>query len=137
MNALCIGRHRYLSDFLAAYFEDPALHTTPVVGLAEAERAAQHTVFDVVICDYDLISPVPVERWSSDPLLSAMPVVAVSLTRSADEAPMLDGSSLALYLYLPSFEASTARLMVMAARRPLPYSLPAFDRTREWARPSA
>lgn len=137
MNALCIGRHRYLSDFLAAYFHDSTLHTTPAVGLAEAERAAQDIAFDVVICEYDLMSPVAVERWSSHPRLCAIPVVAVSLTRSADEAPTVDGAVLALYLYLPSFEPDEARQLVAAVRRSLPYSLPPFDRTRERARPSA
>ena len=137
MNALCIGRHRYLSDFLAAYFHDSTLHTTAAVGLAEAEQIAHDMAFDVVICEYDLISPIAVERWACHPMLGAAPVVAVSLTRGADEVPTVDGDALALYLYLPSFEPEEARQLVVAARRPPSYSLPPLDRTRERARPSA
>lgn len=141
MKVLCIGRHRYLSDFLADYFRDATLHTTPVVGVAEAEQSAEGTVFDVVICDYDLVAPLAADRWSHCPHLSAVPVVAVSLTRRAEEAPALAAAALALYLYLPSVAPSDARRMVAAIRRavqnsPL-HSLPAFDRSRETARPSA
>ena len=113
-----------------------------VLGL-ERSRLRSLVARDMVVADrihaddYELISPLAAERWSSDPLLCATPVVAVSLTRSAEEAPTLDGASLALYLYLPSFEPDEARQMVTAARRPLPYSLPPFDRARERARPSA
>ena len=141
MKVLCIGRHRYLSDFLADYFRDATLHTTPVVGVAEAEHAAEGTAFDTVVCDYDLVSPLSADRWSHCPHLSGVPVVAVSLSRRAEETPALDAAALALYLYLPSVAPSDARRMVAAMRRPVSnsrlHSLPAFDRSRETARPSA
>ena len=143
MKVLCIGRHRYLSDFLADYFRDATLHTTPVVGVAEAEQSAAGTAFDVVLCDYDLVAPLAADRWRHCPHLSTVPVVAVSLTRRAEEAPALalGDAALALYLYLPSVAPGDARRMVAAIRRAVQnstlHALPAFDRSRETARPSA
>lgn len=137
MNVLCIGRHPYLSDFLAGYFRDAMLHTSAAVGLDDGEQAARTSAFDVVICDYDLLAPLAPERWSSLRVLCTAPVIAVSLTRRADEAPTLDTASFVLYLYLPTVNPENARQIVTAVGRPVPYSLPAFDRSRELARPSA
>lgn len=79
---------------------------------------------DVVICDYDVLASVPLEQWESDRLLSRTPVVAVSLTRHAEELHLLDINGIAGFLYLPTLDQSAAlKILYAAAARPK-YSLP-------------
>ena len=49
MRALCVGRHRYLSDHLELFFTELGLETSSAVGLDEAVQVAQRTRPDVVI----------------------------------------------------------------------------------------
>jgi len=55
------------------------------VGLESAVQRAGDVAPDVVICDYDLLATIPLEKWENDGLLSRTPVIAVSLTRHAQE----------------------------------------------------
>ena len=124
LRALCIARHRILSEHIARYFAEMGVLTTNVVGLETALNGAADWTPDVVICDYDVLATVPLEEWERDRLLSRTPVVAVSLTRHAEELQLLDVNGIAGFLYLPTLDPSAAmRILYAAASRPK-YSLP-------------
>ena len=100
------------------------LETTAAVGLDEALAAAREAPPDVVLCDYDVLATVPLERWERDELLSRRPVIAVSLTRRAAEQPVVDVNAIAGCLYLPTLKHEDAvRVLAGAARRVPAYSL--------------
>lgn len=63
---------------------------------------AQRERPDVVICDYDLLTTLPLDAWERDALLACIPVVAVSLTRRPAEANLLDVNGIAGFHYLPA-----------------------------------
>jgi hypothetical protein len=74
---------------------------------------------DVVICDYDLLATIPLDKWEHDGLLSKTPVIAVSLTRHAEELHLLDVNGIAGFLYLPTLQQAPAlRILRAAAARP-------------------
>ena len=124
LRALCIARHCFLSEHIARYFSDMGLDTTEAVGLEAALEMAGKALPDVVICDYDLLATISLEKWERDALLSNVPVIAVSLTRRAQELQLLDINGIAGFLYLPTLEpASALRILRAAAIRPK-YTLP-------------
>lgn len=119
MRALCVGRHSYLADHFATFFRDLGVDTRPAVGFREAVAVASTVRPDVVICDYDLLATLPLHAWESDPLISRVPVVAVSLTRRPNEAHLMDVNGIAGFLYLPTLEPEVAvRVLTAACPRP-------------------
>jgi CheY-like chemotaxis protein len=123
LRALCVARHSFLSEHIARYFADMGLATTDAVGLESAARAAKNISPDVVICDYDVLAAIPLQEWEDDVLLSNTPVIAVSLTRNAEELQLLEANGIAGFLYLPTLEEAPAlRILRAAAARPK-YSL--------------
>ena len=119
LRALCIARHSFLSAHIARYFAEMGVATTDAVGLDSAAKAAADDSPDVVICDYDVLASIPLEEWEHDVLLSNTPVVAVSLTRHAEELQLLDVNGIAGFLYLPTLESAPAlRILRAAAARP-------------------
>lgn len=119
LRALCIARHSFLSGHLARYFAAMGVATTGVVGLDAALDKAAELAPDVVICDYDLLATIPLEGWEGNALLSETPVIAVSLTRHAQELHLLDVNGIAGFLYLPTLEHAPAmRILYAAADRP-------------------
>jgi DNA-binding NarL/FixJ family response regulator len=119
LRALCIARHCFLSEHIARYFAAMGLATTNAVGLDSAVESAGSVSPDVVICDYDLLATVSLEKWECDALLSKTPVIAVSLTRHAEELQLLDANGIAGFLYLPTLErASALEILHAAATRP-------------------
>ena len=93
--------------------------TTNAVGLESAMQSAGEPSPDVVICDYDLLATIPLEKWEHDGLLSKTPVIAVSLTRHAEELHLLDINGIAGFLYLPTLQQAPAlRILRAAAARP-------------------
>jgi DNA-binding NarL/FixJ family response regulator len=119
LRALCIARHRYLSEHIARYFAQMGVDTTNAVGLESAMQAAGELSPDVVICDYDLLATIPLDKWERDGLLSKTPVIAVSLTRHAEELHLLDINGIAGFLYLPTLQQAPAlRILRAAATRP-------------------
>src|SRR2546423_4167197 len=119
LRALCIARHCFLSEHIARYFAQMGVITTNVVGLDSAMESAGELSPDVVICDYDLLATIPLERWEHDGLLSKTPVIAVSLTRHAEELNLLDVNGIAGFLYLPTLQQAPAlRILHAAAARP-------------------
>jgi hypothetical protein len=119
LRALCIARHCFLSQHLARYFAQLGLSTTDAVGLDLQAGCADEASPDVVICDYDLLVSIPLDAWEHDGLLSRTPVIAVSLTRNADELHLFDANGIAGFLYLPTLErASALEILHAAALRP-------------------
>ena len=93
--------------------------TADAVGLDAALTRAIETAPDVVICDYDLLATIPLENWEANDLLSQTPVIAVSLTRHAEELHLLDVNGIAGFLYLPTLEQAPAmKILHAAASRP-------------------
>lgn len=115
MRVLCVGRHPYLSDHLCRFFDALGVSSRPVVGLLEAIEAAAEFEPDAVVCDYDLLATIPLDGWERDPLLSRLPVIAVSLTRRPEEVHLLDVNGIAGFLYLPTLERESALQVVGAA----------------------
>ena len=97
--------------------------TADVVGLEAALERAAETTPDVVICDYDLLATIPLENWEANDLLSQTPVIAVSLTRHAEELHLLDVNGIAGFLYLPTLEQEPALKILQAAASRSRFSL--------------
>jgi chemotaxis response regulator CheB len=117
MRALCVGRHPYLSEHLCRFFEKLGVATMPCNGMADAARSVERFDPDVVICDYDLLATKPLTNWETDPALSAVPVIAVSLTRHPGEAHLLDVNGIAGFLYLPTLDPDDAQRFLSGVRR--------------------
>jgi DNA-binding response OmpR family regulator len=123
VRALCVGRHKYLSDHLALFFTELGLEASSVVGLDAAVAESRRLRPDVVICDYDLLATRPLDAWESDVMLSRTPVIAVSLTRRPEDVHLLDVNGIAGALYLPQLDADMARRVLAGiprATRPCP-----------------
>jgi len=120
---LCVGRHRFLSDHFGQFFRKLGVDAVTVVGVADAIIAAGDHKPDVVFCEYDLLATSPLEPWEADPFLSRVPVIAVSLTRRADEMHLLDVNNIAGFFYLPSLTDDDARRLLHAVRPSAGYSL--------------
>ena len=115
MRVLCVGRHPYLSDHLGRFFGALGVNTRSVVGLEEAIEAAAGYQPDAVVCEYDLLATLSLHCWERDPLLSRLPVIAVSLTRRPEEVNLLDVNGIAGFLYLPALKRERALQMLSAA----------------------
>ena len=115
MRVLCVARHPFLSAHLCRFFDALGVNTRPVVGLDEAIDAAAGYEPDAVVCEYDLLATIPLDCWERDPLLSRLPVIAVSLTRRPEEVNLLDVNGIAGFLYLPTLKRERALQMLSAA----------------------
>jgi hypothetical protein len=107
-----------LSEHLGRFFEKLGVDTIPCVGLQAATEQTPYDQIDAVICDYDLLAALSTDVWESHPLLSTVPVVAVSLTRHPGDAPLRDTVGVAGFMYLPTLDPDAARSMLAAVRRP-------------------
>jgi DNA-binding NarL/FixJ family response regulator len=130
LRALCIARHCFLSEHIARYFADIGVVTNEAVGLSSAAQIAAEAPPDVVICDYDLLSALSLDKWEKNQLLSTTPVVAVSLTRRSQELSLLEVDGIAGFLYLPTLEPAPALQILRAAASRPKYSLPFGAQTR-------
>jgi hypothetical protein len=123
LRALCIARHCFLSEHIARYFADMGVVTTNAVGLDSAVEAVGDNSPDLLICDYDVLANVPLERWEQDSLLSRTPVIAVSLTRHAEELRLFDINGIAGFLYLPTLQQKPALQILRDAAARSRYTL--------------
>lgn len=123
LRALCIARHCFLSEHIARYFAQMGIATTNAVGLDLAVESVGAVSPDVVICDYDLLATISLDKWENDGLLSKTPVIAVSLTRHAEELHLLDVNGIAGFLYLPTLERAPALKILHAAASRSKYTL--------------
>ena len=135
ITALCVGRHRYLSDHLGLYFSRIGLQTHCVVGLDEAVEGARSVGPDLVICDYDLLATIPIDRWERDTPFAGVPVMAVSLTRRPEEMHILDINGIGGFMYLPTLDRPAAVRQLEMARRASEYS-PTRERSRPTTAPA-
>ena len=115
MRVLCVGRHPFLSAHLCRFFDALNVETKPAVGLDDAIEAAAMCQPDAVVCEYDLLATIPLDGWERDPLLSRLPVIAVSLTRRPEEIHLLDVNGIAGFLYLPTLKHERALQVLSAA----------------------
>jgi hypothetical protein len=128
MRAVCIARHRFLSDHISSVFREIGVDCVPVVGFQDGMSATRAHVPEIVICDYDLLVAAPLREWEGDPELAEVPIVAVSLTRRPEEAHLVDANGIAGFLYLPGIQGESMARVIRAAtgrsvRAPL-FSLP-------------
>ncbi|HEX2692793.1 MAG TPA: hypothetical protein VHL12_01965 [Gemmatimonadaceae bacterium] len=123
LRAVCVARHSFLTAHLARYFASLGVVTSEMVGLVQRDDA-EGTAADVVICDYDLLTALPLHKWEQHPLLSKTPVVAVSLTRKSQELHLTEVDGIAGFLYLPTLEPGQALQILRAATSRPKYSLP-------------
>jgi hypothetical protein len=124
LRAVCVARHSFLTAHLARYFASLGVATSEMVGLAHRDDIADANLPDVVICDYDLLTALPLQKWEQHPLLSRSPVVAVSLTRKSQELHLTEVDGIAGFLYLPTLEPGQALQILRAATSRPKYSLP-------------
>ena len=117
LQALCVGRHRYLSDHIARFFANLGVETTGAVGLEDALAASRSFDPQMVICEYEVLATLSLEAWEKDELLSHMPVIAVSLTRRSHEAHLLDVNGIGGFLYLPTLDRDAALRIITAAAK--------------------
>ncbi len=117
VRALCIGRHPLLSDYLARFFVAMGLDASAVVGLEDGQIAAREQRVDVIFCEYDLVAPMTPEVWERMALLSAAPVVVVSMTRDPSEARLVDLAGISGYVYLPAMTRERLLSVLASIRR--------------------
>jgi DNA-binding NarL/FixJ family response regulator len=115
LRALCVGRHRFLSEHFARFFTAIGVKARAAVDLQEALSASREFHPHVVICEYELLATLSLDAWEQDELLSRRPVIAVSLTRRSHEAHLLDVNGIGGFLYLPTLEPAAAMRMLRAA----------------------
>jgi CheY-like chemotaxis protein len=113
--ALCVARHPYLSAHFASLFSDLGLEAKGARGLEEALATSRTFTPDVVICEYELLTALPMDVLETDRLLSQSPLIAVSLTRRAQEAQLMHMSGVSAFLYLPMMEPDTAVRAIASA----------------------
>ena len=107
-----------LSRHIAALCADAGGDCRIAVGADDGLRAARHDPPDVVLCEVDLLVPETVSAWEREPCLARVPLLAVSLTRRQNESPVIAGTPLAGFLYLPALcEADLERALFAATGR--------------------
>ena len=124
MRVLCVGRHAFLSEHLCRYFSDTGAECEPAVGATEALRKAGEFEPHVVVSDADLLTPALLDSWATEPALSDVPVLAVSLTRRPEESSPAEFSELAPVLYLPGLELERVIALLSSLHRPRGVSAP-------------
>ncbi len=119
LHAICVARHPFIAEHFARFFSEVGVDTIAAVGLQGAVASASRRRPDVVVCEYELLTSLPLDAWECDEVLRDTPVVGVSLTRRSDEVNPLDSNGIAGFLYLPTLSGDDARkLLYAAAARP-------------------
>ena len=128
--ALCVARHPFLAAHFASLFSDLGLHAQGARGLEEAWAMSRTFEPDVVICEYELLTALPADVLESDLLLSQSPLIAVSLTRRAQEAQLMHMNGVSAFLYLPMIEQDAAlRAISSAVAHGRPHYVPSSPST--------
>ena len=131
MQALCVGRHAFLADHISAFFRAVGLIAEPVVGLEAAMSEARRRGPDLVVCDYDLITPTWLAAWKRDELVCGIPLVAVSLTRRPEEVNLGSLPGVTDFLYLPTLDREDALRVISRARPVAPPPGRGYDRPNQ------
>src|SRR3954469_19132249 len=124
MRVLCVARHEFLSEHLGRYFDAFGVETTSCVGLAQAGELVAALDIDAVFCDYDLLLSIQPDAWSSNPVVSRLPVVAVSLTRDAGEAHFVNSQGITAFLYLAKLQSEDVHRVLESVRRQMGVTIP-------------
>ncbi|HWG51814.1 MAG TPA: hypothetical protein VN677_00805 [Gemmatimonadaceae bacterium] len=115
MNAICIGRHKILSEHFCSFFEAAGIECVPAVGLQDGIAEVRAGAPDVIICDYDLLQPDLLRDWGQDGKLAGLPIIAVSLTRRPEEARLVGHGPVISFLYLPAAEGEDVKSTLQSA----------------------
>lgn len=115
LRALCVGRHAYVSEHIGRFFGEFGLQTKCVVGDEEVLRAARENAPDVILCEYELLTSLPLATWETDEHLAKTSIIGVSLTRRPNESYPLDRNGVAGFLYLPTLDRENALRVINAA----------------------
>jgi hypothetical protein len=105
-----------LADHVARVLADAGIDTTQVVGVEAALPAlsALHPPH-VFVIEYDLIASAPPELRPTLTKLSALPIVAISMTRRYTEMHPIDAAPVAAFVYLPTMTAAALQRTIYAA----------------------
>lgn len=115
MRAVCISRHVFLGEHICSIMRSAGIECESVIGLREGMDVSRAAKPDVVICDYDLLATSPRHEWQHTPGYADLPIVAVSLTRRPEEAHLVDGRTIAGFLYLPAADSADVERTVLDA----------------------
>lgn len=115
MRAVCISRHVFLGEHICSIMRSAGIDCESVIGLREGMDVSRNARPDVVICDYDLLATTPRHEWQRTSGRADLPIVAVSLTRRPEEAHLVDGRTIAGFLYLPSVDSADVERTVLDA----------------------
>ena len=115
MQAICIGRHKILSEHFCSFFEAAGIECVPAVGLQDGIAEVRAGAPDVIICDYDLLQPDLLRDWGQDGKLAGLPIIAVSLTRRPEEARLVGHGPVISFLYLPAAEGEDVKSTLQSA----------------------
>ena len=115
LRALCVARHEYIAEHFCRFFSKLGLETKPVVGIQQALEVSRASAPDVVLCDYELLSTMPLDQLEQHDLLSRTALIGVSLTRRPNEMHLLDVNGVAGFLYLPTLDHAAAQRVLSAA----------------------
>ncbi|HSJ63946.1 MAG TPA: response regulator [Gemmatimonadaceae bacterium] len=115
MRILVVARHAILSRHIAALCADAGGDCRTAVGSDEGLRSARSEAPDVVLCEVDLLAPEALGDWARELEAARVPLLAVSLTRRQNESPVVAGTLLAGYLYLPTLGRADLSRVLYAA----------------------
>ena len=101
MRVLCVARHPILSEHLCRFFERFEVAAAPCVGIRSARGMITAYDPDIMICDYDLLTPSELEGWRADASTKTVPIVAVSMTKRPGEVRLAAATGVVGFLYLP------------------------------------
>jgi hypothetical protein len=113
-----VGRHAFLSEHLCRYFREAGAECESAVGAAEVLPMAARCEPQVVVADYDVLSPALLDAWAREPMLADIPVLAVSLTRRPEETLPSNMDGTAAVVYLPSLDREKAAALLASVHRP-------------------
>jgi hypothetical protein len=124
MRLLCVARHAFLSDHLCRYFGELGAQCESAIGVAKVPGVAESFEPHLVIVECDLLSQAVMDRWSREPALRDVPVLAVSLTRRPDECLPAEICGLAGVVFLPALDRAEALALLDLAHRPRGVEIP-------------
>lgn len=114
-----MARHSILCEHMTRIFGGDGIVAVGAAGVDDAIGLAHVTPPNVVVCEYDMLATIPLTLWEHDPVLSSVPMIAVSLTRHPQEMHPLDVNGIAGFFYLPALSSGDVReLLFAAAARP-------------------
>lgn len=125
MRVLCIGRHEFLSEHLSRYFSGLGAVCESAVGSGAADSAAAQFEPHLIVAESELLNLQVLDEWSQVRSLRGVPVLAVSLTRRAEEHLSAELCGVAGVIYLPKLTYVQARSLLAGVQKPRGVEMPA------------